>query len=321
LALTSAHTRIFLIQPEQEGAALPGNVRIGISGWTYKPWRGVFYPKGLAQKKELAYAASLFPSIEINGTFYSLQRPSSFITWAEQTPDDFVFAVKGSRFITHMLRLRNAEQALANFFASGVLALGQKLGPILWQFPPTFQFKRELLEDFFSSLPRDTVAAATLAKKHDDRLKGRAFTEPDKRRPIRHAMEIRHSTFVTPDFVRLLRRYNVALVCADTVEWPRLMDVTSDFIYCRLHGSEVLYTSQYSDEELDRWAARVAAWATGNEVSDGELACATPARRRSCRDVFVYFDNDAKVFAPKDAQALAQKVEELLSRQATRARP
>jgi uncharacterized protein YecE (DUF72 family) len=294
--------------------ALPGQVRIGISGWTYKPWRGVFYPKGLAQKKELAYAASLFPSIEINGTFYSLQRPSSFIAWAAQTPDNFVFAIKGSRFITHMRRLRAIEQPLANFFASGLLALGPKLGPILWQFPPSFQFKLDLLEDFFSLLPRDTIAAATLAEKHDDRLKGRTFTEPGRRRPVSHAMEIRHNSFVVPEFISLLRRYNVALVCADTVEWPRLMDVASDFIYCRLHGSEVLYTSGYSDDALDQWAARVAAWATGGEVADGDHASPKPARQRSARDVFVYFDNDAKVFAPKDAHSLTQRVNKLLSR-------
>jgi uncharacterized protein YecE (DUF72 family) len=293
---------------------LPGQVRIGISGWTYKPWRGVFYPVGLTHKKELAYAASLFPSIEINGTFYGLQRPSSFATWAEQTPDDFVFSIKGSRFITHMRRLRNVELPLANFFASGLLALGPKLGPILWQFPPNFQFKPDLLEDFFSLLPRDTIAAATLAEKHDERLKGRAFTEPGQRRPVRHAMEIRHNSFVVPEFISLLRRYNIALVCADTVEWPRLMDITSDFLYCRLHGSEVLYTSQYSPEELDRWAARSAAWANGQEVSDGDHASPKPARTRSTRDVFVYFDNDAKVFAPKDAQALAQRVDRLLTR-------
>jgi uncharacterized protein YecE (DUF72 family) len=299
---------------------LPGKVRIGISGWTYKPWRGVFYPKGVTQKGELAYAASLFPSIEINGTFYSLQRPSSFAAWADQTPDDFVFAIKGSRFITHMLRLRGVEQALANFFASGVLALGSKLGPILWQFPANFQFRPELLEEFFSLLPRDTFQAATLAEKHDDRTKGRAFTEPGVRRAIRHAMEIRHDSFVVPEFVALLRRYNVALVCADTVEWPRLMDVTSDFIYCRLHGSKVLYTSGYSDDELDRWAARVVAWARGDEVCDGDHASTKPARRRTERDVFVYFDNDAKVFAPKDAQALAQRVNNLLAGQATRSR-
>jgi uncharacterized protein YecE (DUF72 family) len=293
---------------------LRGPVRIGISGWTYKPWRGVFYPKGLAQKKELSYAASLFPSIEINGTFYSLQRPSSFTAWFEQTPDDFVFAIKGSRFITHMRRLRAIEQPLANFFASGLLGLGSKLGPILWQFPPSFQFKPDLIEDFFSLLPRDTIAAATLAEKHDERPKGHASTEPGKRRPLRHAMEIRHNSFVVPEFISLLRQYNVALVCADTVEWPRLMDVTSDFIYCRLHGSEVLYTSGYSNQALDQWAARVAAWATGQEVADGNHASPTPARQRSARDVFVYFDNDAKVFAPKDAQALAQRVDKLFAR-------
>jgi uncharacterized protein YecE (DUF72 family) len=292
---------------------LPGQIRIGISGWTYKPWRGVFYPVGLAQKKELAYAASLFPSIEINGTFYSLQRPSSFAAWAEQTPPDFIFALKGSRYITHMLRLRNVEQPLANFFASGLLALSPKLGPILWQFPPNFQFKPNLLEEFFALLPRDTHTAATLAEKHDQRLKGRACTEPGKRRPIRHAIEIRHPSFVVPEFVSLLRRHNVALVCADTVEWPRLMDVTSDFLYCRLHGSKVLYTSQYSPEELDQWAARIAAWAHGREVADGDHASPKPARPRATRDVFIYFDNDAKVFAPKDAQALAQRVERLLA--------
>jgi uncharacterized protein YecE (DUF72 family) len=293
---------------------LPGQVRIGISGWTYKPWRGVFYPVGLPHKKELAYAASLFPSIEINGTFYSLQRPSSFATWDAQTPPNFVFAIKGSRYITHMLRLRGVEQALANFFASGLLSLGPKLGPILWQFPPNFQFKPDLLEEFFALLPRDTHTAATLAERHDERLKGRAFTEPGKRRRVLHAMEIRHPSFVVPEFISLLRRYNIALVCADTVEWPRLMDVTSDFLYCRLHGSELLYTSQYSPEELDRWAARIVAWANGQEVSDGDHASPKPARTRPTRDVFVYFDNDAKVFAPKDAQALAQRVEKLLAR-------
>jgi uncharacterized protein YecE (DUF72 family) len=292
---------------------VPGQIRIGISGWTYKPWRGDFYPAGLAQKKELAYAASLFPSIEINGTFYSLQRPSSFAAWDAQTPPDFVFAIKGSRYITHMLRLRNVERALANFFASGLLALGPKLGPILWQFPPNFQFKLNLLEEFFALLPRDSHAAATLAEKHDQRLKGRAYTEPAKRRPIRHAMEIRHPSFVVPEFTSLLRRHNIALVCADTVEWPRLMDITSDFLYCRLHGSKVLYTSQYSSEELDQWAARIVLWAKGQEVAEGDYASPKPARKRATRDVFVYFDNDAKVFAPKDAQALARRAEKLLA--------
>ena len=296
---------------------MAGRVRIGVSGWTYKPWRGVFYPEGLAPKSELAYAASQFSSIEINGTFYSLQRPSSFVLWKERTPHDFVFSIKASRYITHMLRLRNVEQALANFFASGVLALGHKLGPILWQFPPNFRFNPELLEAFFLLLPRDTHAAATLAARHDERLKGRAFTALGRRQPVRHCMEIRNVSFVVPEFVALLRRYNVALVCADTVEWPLLMDVTADFVYCRLHGSEVLYTSGYDEEALNRWAARVAAWARGGEVTDGDHASSRPARRRAGRDVYVYFDNDAKVFAPKDAQGLALRVEKLLEGELT----
>ena len=292
---------------------MPGRVRIGISGWNYKPWRSVFYPVKLPHKQELAYAASLFPSIEINGTFYSLQRPSSFERWAEETPDDFIFSVKGGRFITHMKRLRNVEQPLANFFASGLLALGGKLGPILWQFPPNFIFNAELIEQFFQLLPNDTHAAATLAARHDERLNGRTYLEAGKRLPMRHTMEVRHPSFHTPEFVALLRRYNVALVCADTVEWPRLMDVTADFAYCRLHGSEVLYTSGYDDAALDIWAARVATWACGGEVNDGDKASPKPARKRAIRDVFVYFDNDVKVFAPNDAQALALKVERLLA--------
>jgi len=291
---------------------LAGQILIGISGWTYKPWRGVFYPQGLSQKRELAYAASLFRSIEINGTFYSLQRPSSFAAWAEQTPDGFVFSIKGSRYITHMLRLRNVEQALANFFASGLLALGRKLGPVLWQFPPNFQLDLNPLEAFFQLLPRDTHAAAQLATRHDDRLKGRAYTALGRRLVLRHAIEIRHPSFVTPAFIALLRRYNIALVCADTVEWPLLMDVTADFIYCRLHGSEVLYTSGYKDQALDQWAARIAAWAQGGELAADNHASPKPARKRAARDVFLYFDNDAKVFAPKDAQALARKVNQLV---------
>lgn len=291
-----------------------GVVRIGISGWTYKPWRGVFYPDRLAQKKELTYAAQMFPTIEINGTFYSMQRPSSFEKWSSETPDDFVFSVKGSRYITHMLKLRNVELPLANFFASGILRLGKKLGPILWQFAPTFQFQRDLIESFFKLLPHDTTHAAMLAKSHDPWMKERVFTkEPASRTEVRHAMEIRHRSFVTPEFVELLRKYQVALVCADAVEWPRLMDVTADFVYCRLHGSEVLYASGYSDEALNEWAARAAAWARGNELPSNEKAAPDiPATAREKRDVFVYFDNDAKVRAPFDALGLIDRVQKLL---------
>jgi uncharacterized protein YecE (DUF72 family) len=272
----------------------------------------VFYPEKLAKRRELEYASRIFSSIEINGSFYSLQRPSSYARWREETPEDFVFAVKGSRFITHMLKLRRVETPLANFFASGLLALGAKLGPILWQFPPQFAFKAEVLEAFFALLPRDTEAAAEMAARHDARLKGRTFLEPLGRRRIRHAMEVRHPSFVCEEFVALLRRHSVALVCADTVEWPRLMDVTADFVYCRLHGSKQLYASGYDDEEIAVWAERVAAWADGGEA-EGDHASQKKAWRRAKRDVFVYFDNDAKVRAPVDAQALMRRVAERMA--------
>ena len=291
-----------------------GEVRIGISGWRYAPWRGKFYPGGLPQKRELSYAASCFRTIEINGTFYSLQRPESFAAWADATPADFVFSVKGPRYITHMLRLRDVEEPLANFFASGVLRLGAKLGPILWQFPPSFRFQAERLEAFFRLLPRDTTAMARLARRHDARMKGRSWLKVDAHRPVRHAVEIRHDSFVDAAFVRLLRRHRMALVCADTVEWPRLMDVTADFIYCRLHGSQELYASGYTTRALGQWARRVDAWARGSEPDDSERVVDKSGPRRKKRDVYVYFDNDKKVHAPYDAETLIARVETLLRR-------
>ncbi|HZC43641.1 MAG TPA: DUF72 domain-containing protein [Acidobacteriaceae bacterium] len=289
-----------------------GVVRIGISGWTYPPWRGVFFPKKLPQNRELEYAAGIFRTIEINGTFYSLQRPSSYQSWAERTPEDFMFSVKAPRYITHMLRLRGVETAVANFFASGVLKLGAKLGPILWQLPPNFQYSRELIESFLQLLPRNTNEAVEIGKKHDKKVEGRTYLETDRNRPLRHALEIRHVTFVVPEFVALLRKYKVALVCADTVDWPRLMDLTSDFVYCRLHGSKVLYSSGYGKVAIEEWATRVAAWAKGSEPSDAECASTKKAAMRAKRDVFVYFDNDAKVRAPRDAKRLQARMEELL---------
>jgi uncharacterized protein YecE (DUF72 family) len=291
-----------------------GDIRIGISGWRYKGWRGKFYPQGLTQKNELAFAAEKFRSIEINGTFYSLQKPHLFGQWHDTTPDDFVFALKGARFITHMLKLKDVKAALANYFASGVLRLGAKLGPVLWQLPPNFGFNAERLEEFFSLLPRDTEAALKLARQHNDKVTGRAWLEIDGKHKIRHALEIRHESFRDSDFIRLLRKWNVALVCADTVEWPLLMDVTSDFIYCRLHGSEVLYASGYDDKALNVWARRVVDWAEGREPNDAVRVIDKPAVKRAKRDVFVYFDNDAKVRAPYDAQSLQQKVDQSLAK-------
>jgi uncharacterized protein YecE (DUF72 family) len=284
-----------------------GTIRIGISGWTYKGWRGRFYPKGLPQKRELAYAAARFASIEINGTFYGLQRPESFAAWDAETPDGFVFAVKGSRYITHFLRLKGVETPLANFLASGVLRLGRKLGPILWQLPPRTRFDAARLDAFLALLPRDTEAALALARRHDHRLDGRAWLAIDRNRPLRHALEIRHESFRDPAFIALLRRHKAALVVADAVDWPLLMDLTADFVYVRLHGSEELYASGYDDAALDAWAARVAAWAEGRDPADATRAAAPTRPRRAGRDVYLYFDNDAKVRAPVDAQHLAQR--------------
>lgn len=292
--------------------ARPGIVRIGISGWTYKPWRGVFYPKYLPQKQELAYASKLFNTIEINGTFYGQQRPESFARWAIETPDDFVFSVKAPRYITHLRRLKEIERPLANFFASGLLRLGTKLGPILWQFPPNFRFDPDRFEAFLKLLPRDTEATAALARRHDEKLRSRAWLKTNTQSRVRHAIEIRHDSFATTEFIELLRAHDVALVCADAVSWPKLMDLTADFVYCRLHGSEELYASGYDEKSLKSWAAWVKAWALGREPKDAKRVSKRPAPKRRSRDVYVYFDNDAKVRAPKDAQRLAALVGELM---------
>ena len=265
-------------------------IRIGISGWRYEGWRGVFYPKGLAQHRELGFAAREMPTLEINGTFYSLQRPECFSAWYDDTPADFVFAVKGSRYITHMKRLKDVERPLANFFASGLLLLREKTGPFLWQFPPNFKFDAARLEAFFEMLPRDSAAALALARRRDARVKGRACLRIDANRPLRHAIEIRHESFRDPKFYRLLRRHDVSLVVADTAgKWPLIEETTSDFVYVRLHGDTKLYVSGYTDAALDAWAQRVDRWA-------------------GKRDVYVYFDNDAKVHAPFDAGRLMRKL-------------
>ena len=283
-----------------------GIVRVGISGWTYAPWRGVFYPKGLKREAELAYAASHVRSIEINGTFYGMQRPEAFEGWAQQVPVDFMFAVKGPRYITHILRLKDPQVALANFIASGLLRLGVHLGPILWQFPPNFRFDEARVETFLKLLPHDTGAAAALGRKHDNKLRARPYLESDARRAMRHAFEVRHDSFRCAAFIDLLRTYDVALVCADSVAWPRLMDLTSDFVYCRLHGAEELYASGYDNAALDVWAARIRAWAHGSEPEDAERVSGKARPRK--RDVFVYFDNDKKVRAPANAMELIRRL-------------
>ena len=284
--------------------------RIGISGWRYAGWRGKFYPKGLAQRRELEYASRVFNSIEINGSFYSLQLPSSYQRWHNDTPKDFLFSVKGPRYITHMKRLRDVKAPLANFFASGVLALGDKLGPILWQFPPQFQWKMSRFVDFFQLLPRNSSEAVTLARQHDEKLKAPPFLQTDGSRDLRYAVEIRHSSFMTPEFFDLLREENIAFVFADTAgKWPYAEDLTADFAYVRLHGDTELYVSGYSDSAIAWWAKRMGSWRKNRQPPDAKLITPTPtSRTRKGSDLFVYFDNDAKVHAPFDAQRLTRRL-------------
>jgi uncharacterized protein YecE (DUF72 family) len=285
-----------------------GKVFIGVSGWRYTPWRGNFYPVGLPQKRELWHAARHFNSIEINGSFYSLQRPSFYAQWAAETPPGFVFAIKGGRYITHMLKLRNIEGAMGNFFASGLFALGEKFGPILWQFPPNFGFHPEVFEPFLAALPKATAAAAKIAQNRDQRLRnreGREMLEPKHRQRLRHAVEVRHASFATPEFIALLRKYNVAWVVADTPNpWPLFEDVTADFVYMRLHGSTELYNSRYTPEELDRWADCIAAWRCGRQPKDARLISKDKPPKLAARDVYCYFDNTDKLHAPDNAREL-----------------
>lgn len=270
-----------------------GTTRVGISGWRYPPWRGDFYPQGLPQRRELEYAASQLDSIEINGSFYSLQRPSSYQRWRTEVPEDFVFAVKGGRFITHMLRLRDVEAPLANFFASGVLGLGPTLGPILWQLPATFPYDEKVMADFCALLPRTTTAAAELAGHHDDKMAGeRLWTGEVVDQPLRHALEPRHPSFASEGALAQLTDCDVALVVADSAgKWPRFEQAVGPMVYARLHGDTELYASGYTDAALDRWAEQLTGW-----TADG-------------RDAFVYFDNDSKGYAPHDARRLVARLD------------
>jgi len=259
----------------------------------------------------LQFASSLFQSIEINGTHYSLQSLDSWRSWYAETPADFVFSVKGARYLTHLLRFRDdsSRVASANFFAQGLLSLNEKLGPILWQFPPSFRFEPAAMERFLRFLPRDTAASLSLAEQHDERVKT-PYIAMDRKRRLRHAIEVRHASFMDPAFVDLLREYETALVVSDSTEpWPLAEDVTADFVYIRLHGTESRYSGAYADEALDDWAARIDAWRRGSQPADARLIA--PHLRpstRARRDVYCYFDNDAKTHAPFDAQRLMERL-------------
>lgn len=265
---------------------------VGVSGWRYPRWRGDFYPPGLPHRLELTYAAERMTSVEVNGSFYSLQRPSSYAAWRQAVPAGVLFAVKGGRFITHMKSLRDVETPLANFFASGVLALGGQLGPVLWQLPARLTFDAGRLADFFTLLPRTTADAARLAARHDDKIaEDRVLTTCEVDVPLRHALEPRHDSFDTSEARALCAEHGVAMVIADSAgTWPVMDDATSDFRYVRLHGETELYASGYTDASLDRWAATCRQW-----LDEGH-------------DVHVYFDNDARGHAPHDAVRLVRRL-------------
>jgi uncharacterized protein YecE (DUF72 family) len=270
-------------------AARSGRVLVGTSGWSYPHWRGAFFPEDLPARARLSYLAERLSTVEVNGTFYGLTRPELCDGWRRAVPRDFVFAVKASRFITHMLALRSFATPLANFFASGILRLGRQLGPILWQLPPRLRFDRARAEPFFAALPRDVAEAERRARRHDARTTGRAaLRAPDGRdRRLRHAVEVRHETWLRDEALALLRAHGVALVTSDTAaRYPLTLERTADFAYVRLHGSAQLYASRYTDGELAAWAGRARRWAEAGS------------------DVYVYFDNDSEAHAPRDAARL-----------------
>lgn len=258
-------------------------IRVGIGGWTFAPWRGVFYPPKLPHARELAHAASRLTAIEVNGTYYRTQSEATFRKWAAEVPDGFVFTVKGPRFATQRSQLAEAGPSVTRFFESGVTALGDRLGPVLWQFLPTKRFDAEDIEAFLALLPK----------------------EVDGRR-VRHVVEPRHESFLTPDFVAMLRRHGVASVLADSDEHPMLADVTADFAYLRLQRSREDVETGYAADDLDAWAARARTLAGGRVPTD--LGRITDAATPGARDVFVYFISGAKVRNPAAAQALIERL-------------
>jgi uncharacterized protein YecE (DUF72 family) len=261
-------------------------------------WHGVFYPKKLPHHEDLAYASRQLNTIEINGSFYALQRPTSYRKWFEATPEDFIFTVKANRFVTHTLRLRSIEKPLANFLGSGILTLEHKLGPVLWQFPPSFKFDRESFENFLNLLPHTHREAAHFAKKNQDWwMNGRSFLETNSKWTLRHAIEVRNESFRNPEFYRLLKKYDVSLVISHSTPgskgaWPYFEELTSDFVYARLHGEGEVYSGGYGTRALNQWAKKIKTW----------------SNKKNALDVFFYFDNDKKVKAPFDAMALADRV-------------
>jgi len=291
-----------------------GKVYIGTSGWSYRDWRGLFYPDDLPQRRQLEYASRQLDSLEINGSFYGLLTPDTYRTFYEETPRGFQFAVKGSRFITHNKKLKDAKVPLANFFASGVLLLKEKLGPFVWQLAGNTRLDARRLDEFLGLLPRDTHELANLAQKHDGRMTGRSWTRAAGKHRVRHAIEVRHESFFVPVFVRIARRHGVALVFSDAAEWPLYEEITAGFVYIRLHGARKTYASDYGDAELDRWASRIQTWQSAREPEDARRITDRKPPRRKSRDVYVYFDNDQQAHAPRNALGRAARLGGLAQR-------
>jgi uncharacterized protein YecE (DUF72 family) len=269
-------------KPSKSTATNSGSIYIGIGGWTFEPWRGTFYPKGLPQARELAHASRHLTTIEINATFYRTQKPASFRKWAAEVPDDFVFSVKGPQFATHRRVLAEAGPSIERFFNSGVLELGRKLGPILWQLHPHKKFERDDFAAFLALLP--------------PRLEGR---------PLRHVVEVRHASFAERAFIDLLRSAGVAPAVVDSEKHPLIADVTADFVYARLERTSAKVKSGYPADALAIWARRAQSWASGGVPDDlPTISDRVPVRRE--RDVFVYMISGAKVRNPAAAMALLE---------------
>jgi uncharacterized protein YecE (DUF72 family) len=265
--------------------ASTGTIRAGIGGWVFEPWRGTFYPDDLAQKNELHFASRQLATIEINATYYGSQKPATFAKWAADVPDGFVFSLKGSRYCTNRKVLAEAGESVAKFVSSGITELGDRLGPLLWQFAPTKKFEPDDFEAFLALLPKSHAGIS-----------------------LRHAVELRHDSFVTPELPALLRRHGVALVYADHATYPEMADVTADFVYARLQqGSDEIATC-YRDDALDAWAARARLWAAGGQPNDLPLAAPDEAPPQTPRDVYAYFISEGKSRAPQGAMALQRRV-------------
>src|SRR5690242_4540129 len=270
---------------DEKMTSAQGMIRVGIGGWNFPPWRGVFYPKGLAQAKELAYAGEHLTAIEINATYYGSQKPESFRKWAAAVPDGFVFSVKASRFATNRTVLREAGDSIKRFVNSGVAELGDRLGPLLWQFAPFKKFDEADFGGFLELLP--------------EAIDGRR---------LRHVVEVRHDSFRSPAFVALIRKFGIAVVYAEHAKYPGIPDVTADFVYARLQKGKDDIPTAYPPKEIDAWAKRAEIWAAGGEPGDLDRVDPTHKPKKTPRDVFVYFIHEGKVRAPAAAMAMIERL-------------